>query len=213
MIPSSPKSTLSFASSGAEHTWIGALQDWVWEAGRSVAETCPLGSQMINHTSCHQGRIPLYSAAVNSTQQIQKVVLFAKRHRLRLTIRNTGHDLAGRSSAANSLQIHTHRLKWTQFHKDFRLNGSEESFGPAVSVGAGVQMGELYAKAAEMGYIIVGGDCPTVGVIGGFLQGGGVSDFLSFQYGLAVDNVLEFEVVTSDVSSTRLQKQCRNVHA
>ncbi|KAJ5673935.1 oxidoreductase [Penicillium macrosclerotiorum] len=177
-------------------------RDWVWEAGPSEVETCPIGTQMSNHTSCHQGRIPLYSALVDSVQHIQEAVLFAKKHDLRLTIRNTGHDLAGRSSAANSLQIHTHRLQKTSFYQDFRPNGSHETFGPAVSIGAGVQVGELYARAAEKGYTVVGGDCPTVGVAGGFLQGGGVSDFLSLQYGLAVDNVLEFEVVTADVSPT-----------
>ncbi|KAJ6050362.1 CAZyme family AA7 [Penicillium canescens] len=175
----------------------GALQDWVWEAGQSDEEACPLGSQMANHTSCHQGRIPLYSAMVNSAKHVQEAVLFAYQHNLRLTIRNTGHDLAGRSGSANSLQINTHLLQDTQFHKDFQLHSSRKSLGPAVSIGAGVMMGDLYARAAAKGYIPVGGDCPTVGAAGGFLQGGGVSDFLSLHHGLAVDNVLEFEVVTA----------------
>ncbi|KAJ5383686.1 CAZyme family AA7 [Penicillium concentricum] len=175
----------------------GALQDWIWEAGSSDAEACPLGSQMANHTTCHQGRIPLYSAMVNSAKHVQEAVLFANQHNLRLTIRNTGHDLNGRSSSANSLQINTHSLQDIKFHEDFQLHNSRKSLGPAVSIGAGVMMGDLYARAAAKGYIPVGGDCPTVGAAGGFLQGGGISDFLSLHHGLAVDNVLEFEVVTA----------------
>lgn len=138
---------------------------------------------------------------MESTQQIQEAVRFARRHNLRLVIRNTGHDLAGRSSAPDSFQIHTHRLQGIQFHSDMRLNGSNTPLGPAVTVGAGVMMGNLYAQAALNGYMVLGGDCPTVGVVGGFLQGGGVSDFLSLNRGLGVDNVLEYEVVTANVSA------------
>ncbi|KAI2768099.1 CAZyme family AA7 [Penicillium roqueforti] len=183
--------------SGWRASQPGALQDWVWESGQSPGDACPLGSQMNGHTQCHQGRIPLYSAMVNSTKHVQEAVMFAKRHDLRLIIRNTGHDLAGRSSSPNALQIHTHRLQDIKFHDNVQLHGFEKSFGPAVSVGAGVMMGDLYARSAQNGYIVVGGDCPTVGVVGGFLQGGGISDFLSLHHGLAVDNVLEFEVVTA----------------
>ncbi|KAL1860007.1 hypothetical protein Plec18170_001956 [Paecilomyces lecythidis] len=69
--------------------------------------------------------------------------------------------------------------------------------GSAVTVGAGVLLGDLYARGSLEGYTVVGGECPTVGAAGGFLQGGGVSSFLSHIWGLAVDNVLEFEVVTA----------------
>lgn len=162
---------------------------------------------MKGRTKCNQGRIPLYSAMVNSTKHVQEAVMFAKQHDLRLIIRNTGHDLAGRSSSPNALQIHTHRLQGIYFHENFRLHGFDNSLGPAVSVEAGVMMGDLYARSAENGYIVVGGDCPTVGVAGGFLQGGGVSDFLSLHHGLAVDNALEFEVVTASVSPPELAKK------
>lgn len=44
--------------------------------------------------------------------------------------------------------------------------------------------------------MILGGECPTVGVAGGYLQGGGHS-ILSTQYGMAADNLLQYEVVTA----------------
>lgn len=86
----------------------------------------------------------------------------------------------------------------------------------AVTVTGGVQWKEMYAMAAERDRVFVGGasgvrapslppplylpppatdrNTQTVGVIGGYLQGGGHSP-ISRMFGLAVDNVLEFTVV------------------
>lgn len=47
--------------------------------------------------------------------------------------------------------------------------------------------------------MILSGECPTVGLAGGYLQGGGHS-ILSTTYGLAADNLLQYEVVTADGS-------------
>lgn len=56
---------------------------------------------------------------------------------------------------------------------------------------------EVYQAAADGGYLVVGGNCPSVGMTGGYAQGGGHSG-LSSMYGLAADNVLEWELVTAD---------------
>lgn len=115
-------------------------------------------------------------------------------------IRNTGHDNSGRSSGRDSFQLDTHLLKDIQHHSDFIPNGAPTAHRrAAVTIGAGVLLWELYTRGSQEGYITVGGDCPTVGAAGGFLQGGGVSNFLSYYKGLAVDNVLEFEVVLANV--------------
>ena len=57
----------------------------------------------------------------------------------------------------------------------------------------------VYQKGSLEGFTVVGGACPTVGAVGGFLQGGGVSTIHGFTRGLALDNVLEFQVVTASV--------------
>ncbi|KAE8381537.1 chanoclavine-I synthase oxidoreductase protein [Aspergillus bertholletiae] len=173
----------------------GALQNWVWESGSHVNETCHLTAP--REAPCHQGRIPLYSAAVDSVEQVQRAVVFARKHNLRLTILNTGHDGAGHSSGPDSFQIHTHGLQGIQYHDDFQPDGSTTPLGSAVTVGAGVQLRDLYRGGSQEGYAVVGGECPTVGAAGGFLQGGGVSSFMSHTWGLAVDNVLQFEMVTA----------------
>lgn len=67
--------------------------------------------------------------------------------------------------------------------------------GPAVKLGAGMGVGESYMAVHEKGYRIVGGECGTVGVAGGYSQGGGHS-VLASENGLGADQVLEWEVVT-----------------
>ncbi|OTB14166.1 hypothetical protein K445DRAFT_23947 [Daldinia sp. EC12] len=173
------------------------LQDWVWEGGSSANQTCPIVGGA-SETSCYQGRVPYYSATVRSAEHVQKTVLFAKAYNLRLVVKNTGHDGSGRSAAQDSLQIHTHHLKGIKYHPEFVAQGANVSSGPAVTLGAGVMHWELYERGFREGYITVGGECPTVGAVGGFLQGGGVSSFLSHARGLAVDNVLEYQVVLAN---------------
>ncbi|XRM45666.1 hypothetical protein ABZX51_008744 [Aspergillus tubingensis] len=180
----------------------GALQSFNWENWPGKNESCTIEAN--SSSVCGQGRIPLYSAVVHSVAEIRTVVRFAKQRNIRLVIKNTGHDSTGRSGAPNSLQILTNRLKDITFHYDFVP--SQGGLGiddvnaigvPAVTIGAGVMVGELYAAAAARGLIVVAGECSTVGVAGGYLQGGGVSTVLSPLYGLAADHVLELEVVTA----------------
>lgn len=86
-----------------------------------------------------------------------------------------------------------HNLKDISF-----LNYSSASYtGPAVKLGAGVQAYEAYEAASNRGLRIIGGFCPTVGIVGGFVQGAGHGP-LSGAYGLAADNTLELDVVTGN---------------
>lgn len=68
--------------------------------------------------------------------------------------------------------------------------------GPAIRLGAGIIGGEAYEAAAAAGYRVVGGECASVGIVGGFSQGGGHS-ILSSAHGMGSDQVLEWEVVTA----------------
>lgn len=72
---------------------------------------------------------------------------------------------------------------------------SQAYSGPAIRIGAGMMGAEAYLAAHEAGYRLVGGDCPTVGIAGGYSQGGGHSPLLGYN-GLGADNVLQWEVVT-----------------
>lgn len=68
--------------------------------------------------------------------------------------------------------------------------------GPALKMGAGVQGFEADEMVDKFGFRVVAGSCPTVGIAGGYTMGGGHSQ-LAGRYGLAADNVLEWEVVTT----------------
>ncbi|KAJ5766302.1 uncharacterized protein N7511_003918 [Penicillium nucicola] len=189
-----------------------SLQVVNWENLRSREESCHVSPDG-NITQCDQGRVARYSAKVESVSQVQAVIEFAAANDLRLAIRNTGHDLAGRSTAADSIQIHTAGLKGIQhtesFHPSAPWGQVVESEGPAVTVGAGVMTGELYSAAAEGKYTVVGGSCSTVGIAGGWMQGGGYG-ILSPSKGLGVDNVLELNIITakgSYVTANRYQNQ------
>ncbi|GIC93736.1 uncharacterized protein Aud_010224 [Aspergillus udagawae] len=190
----------------------GALQDYSWESSIPRNETCYIGPGSNRPEPCHQGRMPLYSARVQSTADVQAAVRFAAERDLRLVIKNTGHDSVGRSSALDSFQILTQGLKDVQFTDDFRpylagdysdedsagANVEVKSEGPAVTFAAGVMGKELYAAAAARGYTVAAGECGTVGTAGGFIQGAGVSTVLAPLRGLSADLVLQFEVVTAD---------------
>lgn len=80
--------------------------------------------------------------------------------------------------------------------KDIKVFDWQDSHfsGPAIQAGAGVQGFEAIQFAATHGLVAVTGSCPTVGVAGGHIQGGGHSPLAS-KFGLAADNALEFEVV------------------
>ena len=66
--------------------------------------------------------------------------------------------------------------------------------GPAVKLAAGIQDEEAYSAVDKKGMAMVGGDCGTVGPVGGYTQGGGHSA-LSSSFGLGADQALEWEVV------------------
>lgn len=64
-------------------------------------------------------------------------------------------------------------------------------------MGAGVQGYEAMEAAQKEDLVVVSGECPTVGIAGGYSQGGGHSA-LSTSFGLGADQALSWEVVTAN---------------
>lgn len=121
---------------------------------------------------------------------------FARQNNIRLVIRNTGHDFIGRSTGAGSLIINTHSFQEITWINSYSGPGSYS--GGAVKIAAGVQGKTILAAghARNPPKAIVTGECPTVGVAGGFIQGGGHGPWTPLK-GMAADNVLAFEVLTA----------------
>ncbi|KAG0226581.1 hypothetical protein BGW41_004136 [Actinomortierella wolfii] len=150
---------------------------------------------------CIQATVPLYTLNASSIADVQATIRFANQHNIRLVVKNTGHDLLGRSTGAEALSLWTHYMKNISVVDNFipegaPLSESTNAGTHAIILGAGVQWLEAYMAADAKGRIIVGGSA-SVGTSGGYCLGGGYSP-LSRRHGLCVDNVLQYKVVTAD---------------
>ncbi|KAJ5215361.1 isoamyl alcohol oxidase [Penicillium cinerascens] len=132
-----------------------------------------------------------YAVNVSSPAEISRTMTYAAEKNLRLVIRNTGHDYMGKSTGTGGLSIWTHHLKEIKVIPNY---SSPHYSGPAVTIGAGAQGEEVYAALHKHNLVMVGGECATVGLAGGYTQGGGHSA-LSSRFGLAADQTLEWELV------------------
>jgi hypothetical protein len=157
--------------------------------------TC-LPPNLYDSHGCTRGGFPKYVLNATEPKHVQLAVNFARNTGVRLVIKNTGHDFLGKSGGKDALSIWTHWMKDIEYIEEY--NDSELGYnGPAFKSGVGVQAFEIYKAAHEKGRVVVGGEGETVGVMGGYIQGGGHSP-LTGLYGTGADNVLSFEVVTAD---------------
>lgn len=142
---------------------------------------------------CTLGNYVSYSVKASGADDVVAALKFAQAQNIRVLVRNTGHDFLGRSTGAGALAIWTQGLKTISFG-----NWSDDYYtGPSVTVGAGVMGNELIEAANSNGMAVVSGECATVGLVGGFTQGGGHSA-LSTAFGLGADQTLSFDVVTAE---------------
>lgn len=156
------------------------------------ATTLPAGSE------CSQGAISAYAVSIQNETDVQAAYNFSRQYGVPLSIKNTGHDYLARSSLKGSLAVWTHNLQKMQYEPHFQPGGCQNgaSFN-AVTLGAGVTLDQAYDFANSNNVTFVGGSAVSVGATGGWLLGGG-HGVLTRAYGLAVDRVLEFRIVTPD---------------
>ncbi|KAK6063599.1 FAD binding domain-containing protein [Seiridium cupressi] len=149
-----------------------------------------------NTTTCTLGNAASHAINITGAEDVIAGIKFAKEMNIRLSIKNTGHDYLGRSTGRGSLALWTHNLQDVSVMANYT---SPKYSGPAVKIGAGVLAHDVANIVADHGLRVASGLCPSVGIAGGFSQNGGYGQ-LSSLYGLAADNILEFEVVTTDLS-------------
>ncbi|KAI0469864.1 hypothetical protein GGR56DRAFT_668381 [Xylariaceae sp. FL0804] len=141
---------------------------------------------------CVLGTYVQYAVNASGLDDFQKTMEFAADREIRFLVRNTAHDYFGRSTGAGAPALWTHHMKDTE-SLDYH---SRNYHGKAMKMGAGVQVMEALVAAQAQGLVVAGGQCQTVGVAGGYTQGGGHS-FLASLIGLSADQVLEWEAVTA----------------
>ncbi|PVF95630.1 FAD-binding domain-containing protein [Serendipita vermifera] len=172
----------------------GGYFDTAWENGDSY---CNIDNNAT--VPCDQGLVLIYVAQVKSVKDVQTAVKYAKNHKLSTRVKGASHDYLGRSSGNGTFGIQTINLKGIDFDDNFKPDCAPDDKTPqsVVHIAAGEMWYRVYQKASEHGVVVVGGGCYTVGAAGGWVLGGGHSS-LSPQYGLGVDNVVQFEIVTPD---------------
>lgn len=151
-------------------------------------------SSLLDTEGCTQGGYPTYTVKASNVAQIQLAVNFARNTGVRFVIKNTGHDFLGKSSGAGALSVWMHGMKDLEYIPSYETSSWS---GAAIKAGAGIQGYELYDFAYQNGATTVGGLCVTVGIVGGWTQGGGHSP-LSPLVGMGADQVLSIDVVTAD---------------
>ncbi|KAF7872449.1 hypothetical protein EAF04_003370 [Stromatinia cepivora] len=143
-------------------------------------------------TSCTLSNYVSYAVNATTADHVREAIVFANLFNIRLVIRAAGHDYNGKSTGAGGLAIWTHRLTSISLIESYK---SSAYTGKAAVLGAGVSSQQAYEFADANNGMIVGGTCPTVALAGGYGQGGGHGP-LATRFGLAVDQVLEWQVVT-----------------
>ncbi|KAJ8124224.1 hypothetical protein ONZ43_g10 [Nemania bipapillata] len=175
---------------------------------KGAYSSCPIAGEIFNpywqnatcspfttpQAPCELGNRAVYSINVAGPSDIQAGLEFAAKKNIRVVIRNTGIDYLGQSTGQGALALWTYNLKSTELIANYQ---SPAYSGRAIKLGAGVIAGEAYEAVKDSGYRIVAPECGLTGVVGGYVQAGGQSQLVT-AYGLAADQVLEWELVTPD---------------
>ena len=107
----------------------------------------------------------------------------------------------------DTLNIWIHNLKNVTYFEEWSPTECTTDEPPTKAMEAlgGDQWMDLYPLATEKGVVVVGGNALSVSTSGGYLQGGG-HGANSPLHGLAVDNLLEADIVIADGTLLTINK-------
>ena len=131
-------------------------------------------------------RHPSLIVRCRSTRDVAHAVMFAREHALEIAVRSGGHSVSGHSVGDGGMMIDLSQLRQIDIDPAQRI----------ACVQPGATNGELVLAAQMHGLATTTGTCATVGM-GGSTLGGGIG-WLMGRFGMTIDNVLAFEIVTAD---------------
>lgn len=145
-----------------------------------------------------------------SAAYISAAITFATKYNIRLVIKDTGHDILGRSDGYGSLEIWIRHLRTgVTFEESYPCGYPATAWtGSAFTIGGGYTWSDVYPIAKANNVVVVGGGTPSVGCLGGWMQGGGHGP-ASREFGLGADQLLEAQVVLAD-GSVVTANACQN---
>src|SRR5689334_21991590 len=128
---------------------------------------------------------------VRDAADVVAAVKWADRFDIPLVASSGGHSYTGQSTSSRAVVIDLGGMDRVS------LSGTTATLGP------GARNLQMYALLAAKGRAIPSGSCPTVAV-GGLVLGGGMG-LAGRAYGLTLDRVTSFDVVTADGVRRRVQ--------
>jgi len=120
------------------------------------------------------------------TSDVMAAVRFAREHDLLVAVRSGGHNVAGNAVCDGGMVIDLSRMKGVLVDPETRT----------AHVQAGVTWGDFDHETQAFGLAAPGGVMSTTGVAG-FTLGGGIG-WLMRKHGLACDNLLSADIVTTE---------------
>lgn len=167
-----------------------------------------------SNSSCNQGNVPSYMVTVQEASDVTRAFAFARAHQIPLSVKNSGHDYMTRNLQRGSLMLWVHHLQNMSYHSTFTPDGCsaeddrEHTYRPVLTIGTGVSSDAATSFATSHNATLLVGSSPTVAVSGGWVVGAGHS-VLSPVYGLGVDRVVQFTIVTPD-GTLRTANACQH---
>jgi FAD/FMN-containing dehydrogenase len=131
-------------------------------------------------------KVPALVLQPTSAHDVAHAVGFARDHRLLLSIKAGGHNIAGTSIAEGGLTLDMSRMRDVTVDAQAKL----------AHVGPGCLLQDVDRATQEYGLATVLGFISEVGVAG-LTLGGGLG-YLARRFGWTVDNLEEVEIVTAD---------------
>jgi FAD/FMN-containing dehydrogenase len=122
----------------------------------------------------------------SDASEVVAAVNFAREHRLLLSIKGGGHNIAGLSLADGGVTLDMSRMRAVAVDRDKMQ----------VRVGPGCLLGDVDRVTQEHGLATMLGFVSETGVAGLTLGGG--FGYLTRRFGFTVDNLVEVEIVTAD---------------
>ena len=131
-------------------------------------------------------RRPALIIQCSGTADVIKAVRFAKEHKLLISVRGAGHNIAGRSLEDDVLLIDLSKLCYVHVDPEKAI----------ATVSAGATLADVDQETQIYGLALPVGINSTTGIAGLTLGGG--FGWISRKYGMTIDSLISAEVITVD---------------
>ncbi|TGO63909.1 hypothetical protein BCON_0010g00750 [Botryotinia convoluta] len=168
----------------------------------------PADANAFTNVSCNQGIVSEYYVQVEEVSDVVAALDFSRNTGISLSIKNSGHDYLGRSSRKGSLALWMRKVSGMSHETSFVPKDCDSTPVNVITTAAGVNTNDVYEFAETQNVTIIGGYATTIGVAGGWVQAGGHS-VLSPVYGLGIDRVVQYKIITTD-GVLRIANECKN---